>query len=32
MTFAIVLGLVLILSTAYLVHQWYTEELLDPSS
>ncbi len=31
MIFAIVLALVLVLSTVYLVHQWYTEELGDPS-
>ena len=31
MTFALVLALVLVLSTIYLVHQWYTEELRDPT-
>jgi hypothetical protein len=30
MTFALVLLLVLTLSSVYLVHQWYTEELRDP--
>ncbi len=30
MTFAFVLVLVLLLSSAYLFHQWYTGELADP--
>lgn len=30
MTFALVLVLVLLLSSAYLFHQWYTGELTDP--
>ena len=30
MTFALTLVLVLALSTAYLFHQWYTDELSDP--
>ncbi len=31
MTFAIVLVLVLLLSSAYLLHQWWTDELGDGS-
>ena len=30
MTFALTLALVLVLSTAYLFHQWYTGDLQDP--
>ena len=30
MTFALALVFVLVLSSAYLVHQWYTDELRDP--
>jgi len=30
MLFALTLALVLVLSSAYLVHQWYTDELSDP--
>ena len=30
MTFAVVLALVLVLSSAYLFHQWYTDELREP--
>ena len=30
MTFALTLALVLVLSSAYLFHQWYTGDLLDP--
>ncbi len=31
MVFALVLGLVLVVSTAYLVHEWYTDDLSQPS-
>jgi hypothetical protein len=31
MTFALVLGLILVVSTAYLVREWYTGELQEPS-
>ena len=30
MTFAFTLALVLVLSSAYLFHQWYTGDLQDP--
>lgn len=30
MTFAVTLALVLLLSSAYLFHQWYTDDLRDP--
>ncbi len=30
MTFALMLVLVLLVSSAYLFHQWYTEDLHDP--
>ena len=30
MTFALTLALVLVLSSAYLFHQWYTGDLQDP--
>jgi hypothetical protein len=29
-TFAIVISMVLLLSTAYLFHQWYSDELQEP--
>ena len=32
MTFALALIFVLALSSTYLVHQWYTDELRDPGS
>jgi hypothetical protein len=31
MAFALTMSLVLVLSSAYLFHQWYTGDLLDPS-
>lgn len=30
MTFALTLALVLVLSSAYLVHQWYSDDLREP--
>jgi hypothetical protein len=30
MSFAVMLVLVLLLSSAYLFHQWYTDDLRDP--
>ncbi len=30
MAFALTLGLILVLSSFYLVHQWYTDELQEP--
>ena len=32
MTFALALLLVLLLCSAYLVHQWYTNDLVEPHS
>ena len=32
MTFALTLALVLALSTAYLFHQWYTDDMREPRS
>jgi hypothetical protein len=32
MAFALVLGLILVVSTAYLVREWYTGELQEPNA